>query len=157
MMKKSQGKERERKKTGRCRWRRWNACVYIPFFPTWTRFDLDNSFHCCGTIQTGKAEPLSLSLCLSSLLFIVHWSIIQLSRVDDRCKNDILASCALEREGEQVSLLLITPAQAKKNLFIVSAISKKEENGSGLHLIGAPSCPLKIYLWNPSKSLGQGR
>ena len=119
MMKKSQGKERERKKTGRCRWRRWNACVYIPFFPTWTRFDLDNSFHCCGTIQTGKAEPLSLSLCLSSLLFIVHWSIIQLSRVDDRCKNDILASCALEREGEQVSLLLITPAQAKKNLFIV--------------------------------------
>ena len=68
--------------------------------------------------KPAKRNP-SLSLCLSSLLFIVHWSIIQLSRVDDRCKNDILASCALEREGEQVSLLLITPAQAKKNLFIV--------------------------------------
>ena len=157
MMKKSQGKERERKKKREGVGGADGMRVYI--------FHSSPPGH--GSISTivftvvelfkpAKRNP-SLSLCLSSLLFIVHWSIIQLSRVDDRCKNDILASCALEREGEQVSLLLITPAQAKKNLFIVSAISKKEENGSGLHLIGAPSCPLKIYLWNPSKSLGQGR
>ena len=119
MMKKSQGKERERKKKREGVGGADGMRVYI--------FHSSPPGH--GSISTivftvvelfkpAKRNP-SLSLCLSSLLFIVHWSIIQLSRVDDRCKNDILASCALEREGEQVSLLLITPAQAKKNLFIV--------------------------------------
>ena len=62
-MKKSQGKERERKKqegVGGADGMR----VYIFHSSPPEHGLISTSFNCCGTIQTGKAEPLSLSVSL---------------------------------------------------------------------------------------------
>ena len=95
------GKRERKKKNGKVSVAPMECvCIYsiLPHLNTvWSRQVLT----VVELFKPAKRNP-SLSL---SLFFTIHRSLVDnpaefmISRVDDRCKNDILASCALERRG----------------------------------------------------------